>query len=283
MDESTRVLRHESELGSWELVGRRSAPGLRPFVREYEGYVESAAAQPPLRQQVPTTSLPLIVNLGAPWLVADGSGQRALHNSFFAGLYESSAFVAASGPACCLQVDFTPIGAHMLLGIPMHELANRVADLEEVVPPSLRHLPEQLAASPSWDTRFELLDRMLAARLADARKPSAEIVWAWRELVRTHGRIPVGTLAELLGRSRRHLVARFREHIGLPPKTVARILRFHRAVELLQRPAAPGFAELAFTCGYYDQAHLNRDFRQFAGTSPGEFARRIVPGGGVLA
>ncbi len=113
--------------------------------------------------------------------------------------------------------------------------------------------------------------------------PSREVVWAWDVLERSHGRAPIGLLADRLGRSRRHLVARFREQIGLPPKTAARILRFNRAVDLLRAHRANGLAELAFECGYYDQSHLNRDFRAFAGTSPGELARRIAPDGAVVA
>jgi AraC-like DNA-binding protein len=279
-------MRHESELGSWELVTRRPGPTVPRLVRDYEGYEEWGAPRPVLRQQVPTTHLPLIFNLCAPWRIAetaDGLGVSHVRDSFFAGLYESSAFVAASGPARCVQVDLSPIGAHMLLGIPMHELANRVVELEDVLPRRLRDLPDRLADASSWEARFALLDVALASGLAEAKKPSGEIVWAWSELVRTHGRVSVGTLAQRLGRSRRHLVARFREHVGLPPKTVARILRFHRVVQRLQRPSAIGFADLAWTCGYYDQPHLNRDFREFAGTSPGEFVRRIVPGGGVVA
>jgi AraC-like DNA-binding protein len=279
------VLRHDSELDQWELVLRPPARRLRAFVGGYEGYVETRAPKPVLRQQVPATRLPLIFNFAERWHVgdsSDGSGRSELHDSFFAGLFDSSVFVAASGPATCLEVDLTPIGAHMLLGIPMHELANRVVDVEYVLPSSLRELPERLADARSWDARFTLLDDALAAVLADARKPSTEIVWAWNALVRTSGRVPVGALAEELGRSRRHLSARFREHVGLPPKVVARILRFRRAVDLLQKPPARSLAELAFECGYYDQAHLNRDFREFAGTSPGDFARRIAPDGGVL-
>jgi AraC-like DNA-binding protein len=285
MHERTRVLHHDSELGEWELVVRPPARRLRPLVGHYEGYVETGTPQPVLRQQVPATRLPFIFNFGARWHVgdsSDGSGRNELHDSFFAGLFDSSAFVAASGPASCLQVDLTPIGAHMLLGIPMHELANRVVDVENVLPSSLRELPERLANAHSWETRFALVDDALATGFADATKPSTEIVWAWNALVRTGGRVPVGALAERLGRSRRHLSARFREHVGLPPKAVARILRFRQAVKLLQKTPARSFAELAFECGYYDQAHLNRDFRKFAGTSPGDFARRIAPDGGVL-
>jgi AraC-like DNA-binding protein len=282
--ERTRVLRHDSELGHWEVVLRPPTPRLRAFVGDYEGYVE-AGAPPGLRQQVPATRLPLIFNFGARWHVrdsSDGSGRSELHDSFFAGLFDSSTFVAASGPATCLEVDFTPIGAHMLLGIPMHELANRVVDIENVLPSSLAELPERLADARSWEARFVLVDDALAAALAGARMPSTEIVWAWNVLVRTRGRAPIGALAERLGRSRRHLSARFREHVGLPPKAVARILRFRRALALLEKPSPRSLAELAFECGYYDQAHLNRDFREFAGASPGEFARRIASESGVL-
>jgi transcriptional regulator GlxA family with amidase domain len=100
-------------------------------------------------------------------------------------------------------------------------------------------------------------------------------------LERTHGRAPIGWLCDKLGRSRRHLAARFREQIGLTPKTVARLFRFERAVALLRRRDV-SLAELAFECGYYDQAHLNRDFRGFAGRSPAAYARRIGPDGGVI-
>ena len=97
----------------------------------------------------------------------------------------------------------------------------------------------------------------------------------------SHGKASIGRICDRLGRSRRHLAAQFRDQIGLPPKSVARILRFNRAVSLLSRPDAD-LAGIAFECGYYDQAHLNRDFRAFAEKSPGAFARQIVPDGGVI-
>ena len=128
---------------------------------------------------------------------------------------------------------------------------------------------------------FDLLDSLFAARFAEARAPSDDVAWAWRILDSTHGRAPIGWICDRLGRSRRHLASRFREQIGLPPKTVARILRFDRAVELLGRDGAD-LADVAFECGYYDQAHLNRDFRDFAGKPPGIFVRQIVPDGGVV-
>ncbi len=282
--QAARVTRHDSEHGRWELVERAPDPRLHGLVGDYEGYVEWGTPAPVHRQEVPTTRLPLIVNLGSSWNVADaadGGGIQTV-DSFFAGLFDRSAFVAATGPASCVQVNLTPLAAHMLLGLPMHELANRTVDLADVLPAGARHLPEEIATARSWEDRFALLDALLLRAFAEAPAPGDDVVWAWRALVRTGGRVRVAVLAERLGRSRRHLVARFREQVGLPPKTVARILRFNRAVELLGQREELGLAELAFECGYYDQAHLNRDFREFAGVPPGRFARRIVPGAGVL-
>ena len=118
--------------------------------------------------------------------------------------------------------------------------------------------------------------------MAGARRPAPEILWAWRALERTDGAARVGALAEKTGRSRKQLLMGFRTHVGLGPKTVARIMRFNRVVAALRRAPQPSLARLAADCGYFDQAHLNRDFREFAGTTPVEFARRVMPDGGVL-
>jgi AraC-like DNA-binding protein len=281
MGTATSVMRHESELGSWELVSRGPDQRLRAYVGEYQGYVESGSPAP-LRQQVPAPLVPIIVNFGSPWNIADSpTGPHVAFDSFVAGLGVQSSYVAATGPATCLQVNVTPLGAHMLFGLAMHELANEVVALENALPRDLVTLAAELEDAACWEARFALLDATLARRLAAARGPSSDVEWAWNMLGRTHGRAPIGWICDRLGRSRRHLAARFREQVGLTPKTVARIMRFDRAVALVGRGDVD-LAEVAFECGYFDQAHLNRDFREFAGSSPSVFMRRIVPDGGVI-
>jgi AraC-like DNA-binding protein len=268
------VNRHDSALGRWEMVHRMAPAVLRPHVLGYLGYRERLP-QPFRRLEVPSGEVHVIVSFGPKVRAPAPVG------SFVAAPHTEHTIVDFDSEQHGVEIRLTPIGTHMLLGVPMHELADRVTPLEAVLGREGAELPERLATAPDWETRFALLDRFLARRLAAARAPAAGVEHAWWRLVGTHGAMPVQRLAEETGWSRRHLFARFREHTGLPPKVFARILRFQRAAALMARSDGPSLCEIALDCGYYDQAHLNRDFREFAGRTPTELmAARLPKGGG---
>jgi AraC-like DNA-binding protein len=117
------------------------------------------------------------------------------------------------------------------------------------------------------------MSRRLRANIADGRLAvSAEIVFAWRLLLDSAGTIRMPALASETGWSDRHLRSRFSAEIGLTPKAAARVVRFDRARRLLERRAVSGrplaLAALAAHCGYFDQAHLDAEFRALAGAPP---------------
>jgi transcriptional regulator GlxA family with amidase domain len=95
--------------------------------------------------------------------------------------------------------------------------------------------------------------------------------------------VPVSVLADEIGWSRRHFVARFRHHIGLAPKAAARVLRFTRAVRLLTGGDAASISAVAAACGYADHSHLVRDFRDLAGCTPTALVNAQFPDGGGIA
>ena len=267
------VVACDSGLGRRELVFGNPGPELRAHVRGYCGYFESGSGLTP-RVELPSGTVGLIVGFGPSVGIAyprHRSGSTTRATSFVAGLHDSYAVAESIGWQHGLQVDLTPIGAHMLLGVPMDSLANRVVELEEVLGEFAARLVEQLYETATWQARFDVLDAAIASRVATAREPSPAISWAWRRLTETGGRLGIGALADELGSSRQYLVTRFREEVGLPPKTLARILRFQRAIRLLARDDETRLTWIAHECGYYDQAHFNRDFREFAGSTPSEF------------
>jgi AraC-like DNA-binding protein len=280
------VVRCDSAAGRREVVLGNCCPSLRAHVRGYCGYFESGAGLVP-RVELSSGTVGVIVGFGPPVGIAyprHRSGSTARVTSFVAGLHDSYAVAESTGWQHGVQIDLTPIGAHMLLGVPMDSLANRVIELEQILGRFATGLAEQLYDTASWQARFDVLDAAIASRLAAAREPSPATCWAWRRLTETGGRLGIGALADELGSSRQYLVTRFREEVGLPPKTLARILRFQRAVRVLERGDEARLARVAHECGYYDQAHFNRDFRQFSGSAPSEFvARRLPDRAGVLS
>ena len=262
---------HEPAL--WEWHSATPHPGLRGCVGSYTGYVERAAA-PMRRLEVPFAGIPMIVSLG-PSILIDG----VRHGSFVGGLDDSVTITEYVGEQCGIELTLTPLGARRLLGLPMCELTRRVVALDDVLGADARRLAERLRDAPGWAERFALLDAVLLRRLAGAAPVAPELEHAWARLQASDGAVAIATLADEIGWSRRHLTARFSAEIGLAPKPVARILRFVRVTRTLRAGGGHGLADVAYACGYADQAHLNRDFRAFAGTTPTDYAARMLPGG----
>jgi AraC-like DNA-binding protein len=272
----TRVVRHESERDRWEMIHGAPDPRLAGYVLGYCSYDERTGSFA-RRRELPGDRVVLIVNLGPPIRLFGGewSEQR---EGFFAGMHDRFAITETSGAQRGVQVELSPVGAHLLLRTPMHELFGRVVELEPLFGRAGVLLREALGCAHDWEQRFALLDDFLLARLDDRLSPVPAVTRALARLRASGGSVRVDVLAAELGCSRRYLAAGFREQVGVSPKLLGRILRFRRAVSLIG--SGPGWAEIALTCGYYDQAHLVRDFRQFAGSSPREFARRMLPDGG---
>ena len=254
--------------GGVELVSALPRARLRGYVRSYTGYLEPGET-PLARREIPTGDVSLVISFGPSLTITDPRSRSAVpHSSFVAGVHDGHALTQTPGPQHGIEARLTPIGAYRLLGVPMNRLANRSVAFEELVGTEAGFLAERLSALSGWHERFSALDFEFERLMRDGPLPSPSTVWAWRRLAETAGRVPVGALAGELGCSRKHLAERFRIEIGVAPKTLARVLRFDRAVRLLRGGRA--FGQTPLECGYYDQAHLNREVRDLAGTTPTE-------------
>jgi AraC-like DNA-binding protein len=275
----TSVAAHESPLGRWEIASRPPTAALRPYLRQLHGFVEATPA-PLRRRESPIGAVVMIVSLEHGWRVQGASGGPMRRTSFVAGLQDGPVFVEHGGASHGMEVYFTPLGAWMFLGVRLDTLTGRVVELEDVLGRTATLLTEQLRAARGWEARFDLMEDVIARRLGTGDEPAPELRWAWGRLAATHGRAEIGALATELGWSHRRLITQFREHVGMPPKRVARILRFDRALSLLARTAPPPLAEVAYTCGYADQPHLTREVRALAGITPHELLAHRLPGAG---
>ncbi len=245
-------------------------PSLRDVVLRYEGYT-SRDGTPEIFREVACSFVPIIIDLEQGWTVTHrehiGSAPLRLQ-SFVAGLTDGPVLVGHSGSARCLQVDLTPLGARQVLGMPLSEVANRTVPIEAVLGRAGAELVERIADASTWQERFSILDAALIARLSDATDVDAAVAWTLARIIASGGTTAIGALATELGWSHRRLIARYRDAVGLPPKVVARIVRFERVCGRLRGGA--DLAVAAAECGYFDQAHLSREVREFAGITPAQ-------------
>jgi AraC-like DNA-binding protein len=285
MDADAITVAHHAGGGAWwEMARRAPHPGLAGQVDGYCGYVEYGA-DPVRRREIPGGRVGLIISFGDSIdlvTMANSPQPPGTYRSFVTGLHEGYAVTEHQGRQHGVQIDLTPLGAYRLLGVPMREIANQVVELDVLRGREVAELADRLASAPGWAERFALLDGVLS-RWADAG-PDADrsVAWAWRQLEQTHGQVAVGALAAEIGWSRRHFVTRFREQVGLAPRPTGRILRFRRAVQLLDRRSHRTIAGVAAASGYADHSHLVREFRALAGCTPSELLGSRQPeGGGV--
>ena len=253
-------------------------------MHEYQGYVESAA-ETIRRREVPSPVVALILNLGPPFRMIDPATGLLLaeQRSFVAGLHDRYAVVDSTGAADCLQVDFAPLGAYRFFGAPMHQLAHTTTAFGDIVGSAAEHLLSRLYEAPTWAERFSLLDVCIAERMAQARALPEAVVWAYRQLEGSHGAMSVSGLAAEIGWSRKRLLRGFREHVGLPAKTLARVFRFHCAMEMFEGAERVRLSDVAAYSGYADQSHMSREFRELAGWSPRELAQLdLAAGEGIV-
>lgn len=276
---------HRSDAYSWAMASRAPDPRLKPYVTDYTGYRERAAG-PMRRLQPPFDGIPMIVTFGPQIDIINGDRpqERRLFRSFLAGLHDVHVFTEYDGAQMGFQVNFTLLGAYRFLGIAMSDIANRVLDLDDALGDAVvDRLADSLQDADDWPARFDAMDRFLLERLRHGQPMSPDVAWALRTLQASRGARSIGALSRALSCSRKTLIQRFHDQVGLGPKAVAGILRFAHATQRIRAADEESWADLAVSCGYYDQAHFNRDFRRYSGRTPREFQAALLPGGGGIA
>jgi AraC-like DNA-binding protein len=253
-------------------ITHRPAGHLSAYVESAVGY-HYAGFGPGVHRGVPSRHLTVVVSLDRPldMTMPDDGQTPVVLGALAAGLHERSVSIHHDGVQHGVQLQLTPAGARALLGLPASELAHEVVPLDAV----LRTAPEltdRLMCAGSWSERFAALDDLLARAVESSRPPRPprpEVGYVFDRILATAGTLDVAALAREVGWSRRHLTDQFGREYGLTPKVLARVARFERARWLVAEPRRPTLADVAAVCGYADQAHMNRDWVAFTGTSPG--------------
>jgi AraC-like DNA-binding protein len=269
------------ETGLARFATRTPHPALRDLVTSYQGY-RYQLDEPGVHHGLPSTTLIVVLAFDRPldvgWWGEEQS--RGQHWALASGLSVSPAAIYQDGTQHGISFDLTPLGARALLGLPAAGLRREIVSLGEVIGSRAPRLYDAIAEATSWQARFAVLDRELLALAAaqDSRDLETDrtLTHAWHRIHTSSGSLPIAGLAHEVGCSRRQLSQRFTDEYGIGPKQATRLIRFQRARNLVAAARRP-LAEVAADCGYADQAHLTREFRELAGDPPMTWLREERP------
>lgn len=207
---------------------------------------------------------------GTFWRHPDGDAQQTMRaatekqpDAMVVGQMLAPVMLAPEGIVGVAAVRLRPAAARTLLGFPLSEIAGRFVDLSLLFS-SAASVREQLAEAMTDAARIALLEAWLIAQVRGTPKLPIEAIV--REMAASGGRASIEALAAASGLHVRQLERHFLHDVGLTPKTFARISRLQVALGRV-REGVP-LSDVALACGFYDQAHMARDFRQLASMSP---------------
>lgn len=257
------------------------APG--PPISEFVDYfwLFEGGQTPRKERIVPSGTIELVINLRDDEVRIHDREQPEKHKRFsgavLSGTYSSIFVVDAMQHESMLGVHFKPGGAFPFLSVLATELADAHADLADLWGQSALELRERLCAVSTHRKRFQVMEEVLTCRLRRSQRGHPAVPIALHLLGAAGTGASIRDLAREVGICQRRFSQVFAAQVGLPPKLFSRILRFERARVMADQIKRLDWAQLASTCGYFDQSHLINDFQEFSGLSPTEYLRRHQP------
>lgn len=274
------TVRGDSPLGAFTYTSWRPPhlAGLVDLVWAYTGPTSHRR-----KRVFPNGRVEVLLNFAAPYRLDGGAGAEHCRVAWLGGLQEGPLVVEQPDRQDVVGVRLRPAGAYGLLRRPMRDVTGLSVDLADLIGPEAGELAERAAVPGSVAHRFAVVSEWLSRGLARTRGMDEAVAWAVARIDGSGGAVPVGELRARTGLSKARLAAVFREQVGLTPKRYARVVRLHRTLGVLQAGAMT-LTEAALSCHYYDQAHMNAEFRALAGVTPRAFlAARHPVGDGTTA
>lgn len=203
----------------------------------------------------------------------DTFGKQPL--TFLTGPQLSRVNVKVHGQLRAIRVDFLPGGMYRMLGIPMHELLDGGFDAADFFGGEMRCLNEQLQNTLTLEEGKLIVERFLLKQVTKL-KELVPFDSALHVLLRHNGTMSIEKTASLSCLSLKQFERKCKERIGMNPKMYARILKFSKAYRLHESCPHLNWTQIAYEAGYYDQMHMIRDFKLFAGVNPSVIEHQLL-------
>jgi AraC-like DNA-binding protein len=268
----------------------RPLPPLDRFV-ELVTYYEAFKPGHTKEKLLPDGAVEIVVDLtDTPKRLFDRDDQTSFtmfRHAWISGMRNRWIVIEAAPGASMTVIRFRPGGAFPFLGFAADAITDTVVPLDAVLGPASASLRDRLLEAPTPLLKLAAAETWLLEQAAGRLVANPVVEYVAGRLFAPAG-LRIADLVGEIGYSQRHLLGLFRRWVGLTPKEYGRIRRFQQvlthatsrrrtvdvAADMALRsgpPEEPDWADVAALHGYYDQSHLARDFREFAGTTPGGY------------
>ncbi len=181
-----------------------------------------------------------------------------------------------SGKFSTVGVSFFPTSLNLLFGFDAHELTDTCVGLNEVIIRKQKTIVQQLKNTPTLGDQVEIISSALFAQANKTNAyPDHSINYALSQIIDSHGKISLEKLRKKLSISERGLERKFKQHVGVSPKSYAMICRFQEALNQLKNKDYEKLSDIAYDNNFADQSHFIRVFKTFTGLSPFQFQKQM--------
>lgn len=246
---------------------------LSPYVKHY-WFLEVDDVLSDSQRVVPTGNVELVFHRGSRMFsFTEGEAQP---DSFISGQSTGFLDLIPTGKVDMISVTFHPQGARAFFPMPMSEFKDRKIALDSIDDAELNELRKRVSTTYNNEECVRLIENFLFRRLNISKEYNYKRMNEVVKAINTGEFSPVA-LAEISCLGYKQFQRVFSTFVGANPKDFLRVIRYQRALFILQHHAEINLAQLAFDCNYYDESHLIKDFKKFSGYTPTEYMAVCAP------
>jgi AraC-like DNA-binding protein len=181
-------------------------------------------------------------------------------------------YIEPIGYVNTFAVRFYPFGFANFLQTSIRELSNKETPLAILFgEKSSYELGQKMVKAAHTQERIEIIEAFLLDKLSEKTTIDNIVKTTIDAMLETKGSTSIQTVLKDDLSKRRQLEREFMKKVGLSPKQLGKVIRLQAALKMLLNQPSESFTKIAYESAYYDQAHFNKDFKEFTGTTPKEF------------